>query len=133
MSRIFEFRKVIRDKIKFPPEVRVNAMFLDAERLGLFLKMKLVEEVSEVFDAVSNEELIEELADIEEVLAGIKRCYGLDDNAIELKRLDKFKERGGFYEGRYISTVEVPEGHSSLEYYTKRPDRYPEVTENAKC
>lgn len=127
MSRIFEFKKLIRDKICFDEEIRVQAETLKEEDLQEALLKKLQEEIEEVVSARTLEELEEEIGDVEEVLDGIKHHFGLSVDGIEARKTKKREKRGGFFEGKYIDYVEVPEGHPSISYYTARPEQYREI------
>ena len=94
--------KLVRDKIaefvfKERGEVLITRKASDEEILEL-LKHKLVEEANEVLNATSHENLIEELADVLEVLKALTVKQNLTEQVFE-KRESKFLERGGFDEG----------------------------------
>jgi len=60
-----------------------------------FLKQKIVEESSEVLNAQTNEQLIEELADVMEVIKAIAMSRNIVDEMFE--RIDtKYQECGAF-------------------------------------
>jgi len=55
---------------------------------------KVVEEANEVHDAIENRtQLIEELADLEEILLALREKSGISVEEIEVIRLKKLKER----------------------------------------
>lgn len=124
----FGVRKLVRDRM--PDLMRAEglrvlertleeAAFLDA------LKEKLLEEAGEVRAASGGEELLEELADVAEVLAALVAASGFTAEELEARRLAKRAARGGF-EGRIFSVaVEAEEGSPASAYYLARPDRYP--------
>lgn len=94
--------KLVRDRI--PEIIRQQGGTpaveqIAGERLRLALKDKLVEEADEVRQA---ENMIEELADVEEVIDALIEAYGLDRDAIELAKADKRAKRGGFSTGQYL-------------------------------
>lgn len=94
--------KLVRDKIaefvfKERGEVLITRKASDEEIIEL-LKHKLVEEANEVLNATSHENLIEELADVLEVLKALTVKQNLTEQVFE-KRESKFLERGGFDEG----------------------------------
>jgi predicted house-cleaning noncanonical NTP pyrophosphatase (MazG superfamily) len=130
--RRFLFNKLTRDKtvellkesgsICATKKLDENGDFLEA------LTQKVVEELEEVFDSQSQEELIVELADFEEVLDTFKRLLKIDQKDIDDVRKAKNAERGAFENRVFIEHVDIPEtATEELEYVTGQPDRYPEV------
>jgi hypothetical protein len=76
--------------------------------------------------AKSKEEHTEELADVLEVIHALSKAYGISFEQIEQKRMEKKELKGGFELRLYGSHVEVDPDHSSLDYYRKRLEQYPE-------
>ncbi|MCX4543818.1 nucleoside triphosphate pyrophosphohydrolase [Streptomyces sp. NBC_01565] len=76
------------------------------EMTGLLLK-KLGEETHEVSDAASDEDFLEELADVLEVLHAITRFNGWTLDDLEAARLRKRLERGGFDRQLVLTTVDA--------------------------
>jgi predicted house-cleaning noncanonical NTP pyrophosphatase (MazG superfamily) len=97
MTKIFH-KKLIRDKI---PEIIKNSgntyqiRTLNDLEFEVELKRKLIEESVEVSKA-SKEELIEELADVLEVIYGLVDFNKINLEDIENKRKIKKEKRGGF-------------------------------------
>jgi predicted house-cleaning noncanonical NTP pyrophosphatase (MazG superfamily) len=124
----FRVEKLIRDGL--PAMMRAQGLQVferrmdDAEFVAA-LKAKLVEEAAEARDAVSPEELAEELADLTEVVRALAEAAGLSLADIEARRLAKRAERGGF-EGRvFNAAVEAHDGSPAADYYLARPRQYP--------
>jgi predicted house-cleaning noncanonical NTP pyrophosphatase (MazG superfamily) len=67
---------------------------LKGSALETALRQKLVEEAFEVLDAKS-EDLIGELADVQEVMKALGRALGVSATDIELEREEKEERRGG--------------------------------------
>ena len=65
------------------------------------LKMKAREEVNELFEAESSE-LLEEIADVYEVLMSLVRSQNKDWSEIEQIATSKRNKRGGFDEGQWL-------------------------------
>jgi predicted house-cleaning noncanonical NTP pyrophosphatase (MazG superfamily) len=94
--------KLVRDRIaEFVfierGEILTTRKATEEELLSL-LKNKLVEEANEVLNANSMDELIEEMADVLEVMKAISVKQNITDEIFE-KREAKFLERGGFEDG----------------------------------
>lgn len=93
--------KLIRDKIHEMVEDKdrvFQAEHMNLETMQEWLKMKLQEEAGEVRDA-KPAEVLEELADVYEVLLALGAAYGHDIQAIQALADWKREERGGFREG----------------------------------
>lgn len=102
--------KLIRDKIpdilkqkgiKFETEKCLPELYLP------FLRKKLEEEYNEFKKARSFESIIEELADIIEVIYAIAREYDCSEDRLSDIRLRKKEERGGFEEFLILDSIET--------------------------
>ncbi|MFC3077953.1 MazG nucleotide pyrophosphohydrolase domain-containing protein [Phenylobacterium terrae] len=131
MSEVMRFRveKLIRDGL---PEImrgqglRVFARALDEAEYLSELKKKLLEEAAEAVGADADS-LIEELADVLEVVIALAQASGTGLAEVEARRLAKRAERGGF-EGRvYNACVEAEAGSEGAAYYLARPEQYPRL------
>lgn|SRR5690625_267158 len=102
------FNKLVRDKI--PEIIRKDNKECKIEILNdkIYeeeLKKKLVEEVEEYQSASSDEEALEELADILELIHSLSRTHGANIDKVEEIRRDKANERGGFNEKVFLVGV----------------------------
>ena len=79
---------------------------LSKEDLKIQIKSKLVEESNEVNSTDNNDDLIKELADVQEVIQSIKTLYNISDKEIEIYQDSKRNEVGGFDKGYYLTNVE---------------------------
>jgi len=92
------YNKLVRDRI---PEVIANSnkqyetKIVEGNDLKELLNLKLQEEVSEYLE--TND--IEELADIMEVVYGILDSRNITKEELEVIRIKKKEERGGFTKG----------------------------------
>lgn len=134
MTKIYHFKvdKLIRDKlpqiIDKEPEASLTYRILSDEEYRTTLKKKLIEEATEVEDAFTKEDLMDELADVVEVFDALLNVYGLSLNDIRTRQAQRKKERGGFQERIYCMTVSVGEKNPKrLDYYKHRPNQYPEI------
>lgn len=132
MSRTRRFRveKLIRDRL--PDMMRAQGLAVEDRRLDddafrAALLEKLVEESIEARGATSPDALLEELADVAEVLHALLDLGGRTFKDLEAVRLAKREARGGFDDRVYNAAVSAPDGAPGLDYYIGRPD-YPEIT-----
>lgn len=124
----FRVQKLIRDRL--PAIMRAQGLQVFDRRLndGEFiaaLKDKLVEEAQEVGVAANQGDLIDELADVMEVIAALADASGVTAGEIEARRQAKRAERGGFDERVFNAAVEARDGLPAAEYYLARPMHYP--------
>jgi len=90
-------------------------------------KRKLVEEAQEVHDAHTRPEMIEELADVLEVIDGLCKVQGISFAEIIAAKKAKRADRGGFEQGIYVDTVHMDDDNAKAHYYRSAPDKYPEI------
>jgi predicted house-cleaning noncanonical NTP pyrophosphatase (MazG superfamily) len=92
------------------------------------LKDKLVEEAVEASTAGGRTELIDELADVREVMLSLAEVSGITQDEVEARRLAKRAERGGFDARVHNAAVEGDADSVGAAYYLARPSRYPQET-----
>jgi predicted house-cleaning noncanonical NTP pyrophosphatase (MazG superfamily) len=113
---VVEYNKVVRDKIPAVIESRgekVEVVQLTGDALLAGLRQKLVEEAYEALDAKAGDDLIAELADVQEVLNAIVHALQLNRGQLEKERVDKSKRRGGFERGYMLRRTATPHSLSS--------------------
>jgi predicted house-cleaning noncanonical NTP pyrophosphatase (MazG superfamily) len=99
--------KLVRDKI--PELIRqsgrhIEVRYLSGEQLTDGLAAKLIEEAHEAAEAVGNRyALIEELADLTEVISALTALLGIDPEEIDRAAQRKAQERGGFDSGAWVA------------------------------
>ncbi|MCX5176757.1 nucleoside triphosphate pyrophosphohydrolase [Streptomyces virginiae] len=102
--------KLIRDRIPEIAAARGQQLTVHTagtnEMVALLLD-KLDEEALEVSEAASNDELLNELADVLEVLHAITRLNGWTLDDLEQARLKKHTERGGFDRQLVLTTPDA--------------------------
>lgn len=101
--------KLVRDGV--PALMRARGWRFSEHRLDdqayvTSLRAKLVEEADEAQAAESTAALVEELADLKEVMLALAAASGFDAEAIETARLAKRAERGGF-DGRVFCVMDA--------------------------
>jgi len=110
-EEIVEYNKIVRDKV--PAKIqqggeRVETIQLTGEALITALRRKLVEEALEALDAKPGEELVGELADVEEVLRALAASLAVTREQMERERKDKTRKRGGFDQGYMLVKTATP-------------------------
>ena len=110
-EEIVEYNKLVRDKI--PSVIRrkgesVEVVRLKGAALLAALRQKLVEEAYEALDAKSFDELIGELADVQEVIDGICEALPASKEQVNAEQADKHERRGGFKQGFMLEKTASP-------------------------
>lgn len=127
----FLFNKLIRDKIlalHIGEGHDIKYAHLNGDDLKAKLQQKLHEEADEIpVRAAVDDEIIEEIADVQQVLDDLKREYGVTDEQIAATQQAKFAKKGGFKDGIFIESVTLDEADKWVKYYRESPEKYPEV------
>lgn len=107
--------------------IKVVTEQIDSTKYLELLKSKLKEEILEVINAATPEEIQEEIADVTEALRAFAVHYKIPYDDIEKVRVEKKNKEGGFEGGAYIDHVELPANHPTASRYRANPHKYPEV------
>ena len=110
-DEVIEFDKLVRDKIPKVVSARgehVSVIRLADDALIEALRQKLIEEAFEVLDAQSGVDMLQELADVQEVVNSIVTALNEDLAEIEEIRVDKKKGKGGFECGYVLKQTSKP-------------------------
>lgn len=110
-DEVTEFNKLVRDKI--PDKIYQGGEFvtvasLKGERLLQALREKLVEEAIEVLDAGDYQSIIEEVADLQEVIGGLIQHLGADQDEIDQIKAMKKHKAGAFNDGVVLLETSNP-------------------------
>ncbi|MGD6993104.1 nucleoside triphosphate pyrophosphohydrolase [Sutcliffiella horikoshii] len=103
------YNKLVRDKI---PEIiegtgkSCSTKVLNDQDYIKYLRLKSYEELGEYCAARTNEEAVEELADLLEVIHALASYHGSSIEEVEKVRKEKTKKRGGFEEKVFLVEVE---------------------------
>ncbi|WP_202079101.1 nucleoside triphosphate pyrophosphohydrolase [Caldalkalibacillus salinus] len=103
------YNKLVRDRI---PEIirtqskKISTQILDSKAYHSELRKKLKEEFDEYLNARSNEEALEELADIQELLRSLAESHGFSIDDLERVREEKANKKGEFKERIFLVEVE---------------------------
>jgi predicted house-cleaning noncanonical NTP pyrophosphatase (MazG superfamily) len=111
------FNKLVRDNI--PERIQnsgelVTTKTLTGGDLVRALREKLVEEAIEVLDATNHDSVVEELADLSEVVDGLKAALVISDDEIEQIKIEKRAKAGGFEQGLVLVETSNPSPSASF-------------------
>ena len=128
--RAFLQNKLWRDKaIDLMTEMKsiIHWHRLEDAEYDAQLRLKLLEEAEEVARASSKQELMEELADVFEIIDSICEVNEIAPEEIQEIQCKKRSERGGFKERKFVTVAEHLEGSFGEKYCLADPDKYPEI------
>ncbi|MDV2686491.1 nucleoside triphosphate pyrophosphohydrolase [Alkalihalophilus lindianensis] len=103
------YNKLVRDRI---PEIiersgrGFRTEILDTRSYDQQLREKLKEEMNELLGATSRKEIVEEMADLLEVVYALGSIHDVQPDEIEQVRMRKQTERGGFSDRIFLIDVE---------------------------
>lgn len=127
----FRFAKLVRDNIPGWHRQKghtVKGCQLTSDELRRALIEKLHEEADEVDGALSREELVEELGDVQQIIWDICQTEGITREELEAGIAEKTGRKGSYVGGNYIETITIlDETDKWAQYCRRQPDKYPEV------
>lgn len=118
MSYIYEYNKLVRDKI--PTRIisrgaKPKYRTLNEEEYLKKLNKKIIEEATEFIE----DDSLEELADLIEVCESIMKVKNYSWDEVEEAQKNKLEKNGGFYERIFLETVEEDTINEKEEKYRK--------------
>lgn len=102
------YNKLIRDRI---PEIiakdgnTADIIILSEESFKQAIKEKLIEEATEVLNADNRDEVLSELADLQEVMDTIKQMYNINTLEVNTIQAVKALQRGKFEKRLYLKNI----------------------------
>lgn len=93
------------------------------------LRLKLQEECLEVKAARNKQELIEELADVMEVIDTICALHRISRKQLDEAQIAKRAEKGGFDNRIFVVKASHASDSKSVQYCRAQPDKYKEINE----
>lgn len=103
------YNKLVRDGIPAIIEAgnkNYTMNVLDGTEHEVEIKRKLIEELKEYQEASTNEEAVEELADLLELIYAVLPLHDSSMEELEKVRIAKREKRGGFSKGYFLIEVE---------------------------
>ena len=130
----FKVDKIVRDRSYADMACECSEVVnqeLSPNEFQQALKLKLKEECIEVFDSKNKQELIEELADVLEVIEALARAYQINFNEIKQIKAEKLASKGGFNTLKnclyLIADPNDPKHQRLIKYCQDRPEKYPAI------
>jgi predicted house-cleaning noncanonical NTP pyrophosphatase (MazG superfamily) len=109
----------------------VDAKTLNDEEFAEELKLKIQEEVAEIVASKSKQELIEECADVLEVILAFGSLHGFSLRDVLDAQVKKREERGGFEARMFVTHAYHRVGSFGENYCLKSPEKYPEIKDTS--
>lgn len=127
----FKYAKLVRDNIPGWHREKGHTVMgrqLTKDELRDALIVKLHEEADEVSGALSSEELVEEIGDVQQIINDLCAVMGVAKEDVAAIIAKKTGRKGGFLKGEYIDTVTIPDENDKWAQYCRQaPEKYPEV------
>ena len=126
----FQLNKLVRDKIPAHHDKNGSTTHLKSlndTEFDVALRTKMKEEIEEVCASKIKEELIEELADLFEVIDALTVLHGISKDEIRTIQERKRSERGGFHGRSFVTITEHPIGSPGEKYCRANPEKYKEI------
>lgn len=126
--KTFRFDKLVRDKIvdsQLARGSKVDYHVLEGDEYIQALNDKLLEEATEI-DATEKQELLKELADLQEVMDAILEELGYSKDDLAKEQASKNAKSGGFKKRLYVEKVSVDNDDEWIDHFLSNPDKYPE-------
>lgn len=129
--RKFKFSKLVRDKIVegiISVGNKPNWKILSDSEYIQCLKDKIVEESQEVPRTTNQEEIVKELADIQEIIDNLLEALNISREKFLEIQMAKNEKNGSFKKRHYIEDVETSDEVTKwVKYYLDNPNKYPEL------
>jgi predicted house-cleaning noncanonical NTP pyrophosphatase (MazG superfamily) len=125
----FELNKLVRDGLKNEYErTNQNPVFreLSIDELKTQLARKIIEEANEIRVNSRPDEVIDEVADIRQILDDIMAIYDITEGQVKSAQQKKYDKKGGFANGVFVEILELDDNDPWVGYYRRNPDIFPE-------
>jgi len=126
----FKLNKLVRDKFRgIYEDMGQKPVYkkLSSIEHKTSLKNKIIEEVAELDVTDEQSRIIDEVADLRQILDDLTILCGITEDQVKLAQKAKFDKKGGFTDGVFVETIELNDGDEWVGYYRKDPDVFPEV------
>lgn len=124
----FKFAKLVRDKAienLVAEGAIVHHQVLSKEMVINVLKDKILEEANEIIEGGSKEAIVEEIADLMEVVMTFMDHLSISIDEVNAIRDKKNARTGSFKNALYIDKIVVQKGSPQEEHFLQQPHKYP--------
>lgn len=126
----FYLNKLVRDKLRGEYErigQKAVCRVLAPPDHKRELVNKIIEEAREIQIDSEASEIINEIADIQQVIEDLMILFDVTKEQVSVAKQNKYDKKGGFSAGHFVETLELADGDEWVDYYRKRPEVFPEV------
>jgi len=128
--RTFKQNKLWRDKaVELMEQTgsKIHWTRLNDDAFAKELRTKFMEEAEEVYSAPSKENLVEELADVLELITSLCEVHHFTMEDIIAAQQKKNEKRGSFKGRKFVTIAEHLVGSFGEKYCLADPEKYPEI------
>ncbi|HEY8885950.1 MAG TPA: nucleoside triphosphate pyrophosphohydrolase [Candidatus Microsaccharimonas sp.] len=128
----FYLRKLVRDQVLQrcldDPQFTTDYVVLEPRDFKASLVAKIHEETDEipVIDE-KDDEVLGELADVQEALDALVKVYGYSKQDIITAQAKKTAKNGAFEKRAFVTSFTIEGENEWTDYFRKNPDKYEEV------
>ncbi len=125
-----KYDKLIRDHIDdlaTQDWAKLDAEYIDGDRKVTALITKIGEESDELLNALSREDKISELGDLQEIIDALCETLWISKDELIAAQTAKRAKKWWFSKWLYAHTMTVGEDHPRYQYFKENPDKYPEI------
>ena len=120
------WRSSLVDRMKNQGSI-VHTKELSSREFDDELRKKLVEEVQEVCLAETTPQIMEEIADVYEVIDQLTQHHKINVEQIKRIQTEKREDRGSFTPDSFVAYTDHPKGSFGEKYCLSDPKKYPEI------
>jgi len=129
----FILNKLVRDKLRSEYE-RMNQTAtyrqLSKTEFGAELVRKIIEEVKEIPVGGTKEAITAELADAQQAIDDLMALHSILPSEVREVKQKKLIAKGGFAGAAFVTTLELSDDDTWVDYYRSAPDIFSEVCPN---
>lgn len=125
----FICNKLARDKTLETMEktgITTTHRLLNTKEFLVALQQKLIEEAQEIIEAHDRKNIIQEIADVFEVIDAFKKVYKITNEEIIMAKEEIYQERGGFDNKIFLEKISMEDNNSRVKHFRASPERYKE-------